>query len=174
MANRNRKPGAARRGPTVVVPFPVHQILDYLAGLYLLQVGSHLRGRAATVCYVAGAVILVAAVFSGRPLGGGPISRPLHRVVDVVIILGVAAAPFVFDLTGNASDVLRFEGVAVLLIVIVRFTNYVRPQPGATSRAVADTAVGTARLLKAKGPRAAGRMVGRRLAPKNRPPGDPS
>ena len=158
----------------MVVPFPAHQILDYLAGLYLIQVGSHLRGRAATVCYVAGAVMIVAAVFSGRPLGGGPISRPFHRLVDVAIIVGLAAAPFVFGLTGDVANVLRLEGVAVVLIVIVRFTKYVRPQPGATSRAVADTAVGTARLLKAKGPRAAGRMVGRRLAPKNRPPGDPT
>jgi hypothetical protein len=174
MANRNRKVRTGRDGPTVVVPFPVHQILDYLAGLYLLQVGSHLPGRAATVCYGAGAVVIVAAVFSGRPLGGGRLSRPAHRLVDVAILVGVAAAPFVFGLTGDVANVLRLEGVAVVLIVIVKYTNYVRPVPGATSRAVADTAVGTARLLKAKGPRAAGRMVGRRLAPKDRPPGDPS
>jgi hypothetical protein len=173
MANRNRKPRTSR-APSVVVPFPVHQILDYFAGLYLVQVGSHLRGRAATVCYVAGAVIIVAAAFSGRPLGGGRISRPAHRLIDVAIIVGLAAAPFVFHLTGEVANVLRLEGMAVVLIVIVKFTKYVRPQPGATSKAVADTAVGTARLLKAKGPRAAGRAVGRRLAPKSPPPDDPS
>ena len=60
----------------MVVPFLVHQVLDYLAGLYLLQAGSKLHGRAATVCYIAGAVVLLAATLSGRPLGGGPISAP--------------------------------------------------------------------------------------------------
>jgi hypothetical protein len=159
--NRNLVPGLERRG--VVVPFPIHQVLDYLAGLYLLQVGSHLRGRAATVCYALAAVIILAAVFSGRPLGGGPLSRPAHRLVDMALIAGVAAAPFVFDLAGNVSNVVRFEGLAVLLILIVKFTSYVRPERGATARA-----------LKEQGPRIAGQIVGRRLASKRPPPDGPA
>jgi hypothetical protein len=163
MPNRNRNlgPGLERRG--VVVPFPIHQVLDYLAGLYLVQVGSHLGGREATVCYVTGAVIILAAVFSGRPLGGGPLPRMAHRLVDMALIAGVAAAPFVFNLTSNTSNVVRFEGLAVVLSVIVKFTNYVRPQRGATARA-----------LKEQGPRIAGQIVGRRLSSKRPPPDGPA
>src|SRR5258707_10680136 len=133
MANRNRKPRTSR-APSVVVPFPVHQILDYFAGLYLVQVGSHLRGRAATVCYVAGAVIIVAAAFSGRPLGGGRISRPAHRLIDVAIIVGLAAAPFVFHLTGEVANALSVGGVAVRRVASGGVTKYGRPNPGATPK----------------------------------------
>lgn len=154
----NAEPLFERRG--VVVPYAVHQLLDYLAGLYLLQAGSHLRGRAATVSYVAGAVFLVAAMFSGRPLGGGRLSRSAHRFVDIALIAAVAVAPFVFGLSGTASNVVRFEGLAVLLILVMKFTNYVRPERGATVRA-----------LKEQGPRMAGQIVGRRLSGKRRPPG---
>src|SRR5439155_20919721 len=108
--------GMPRRGArSVVVPFIAHQLLDYLFGLYLIQAGAKTHGRAATVSYAAGAVILLAATLSGRPLGGGPISRPLHRVVDVACVAGLAAAPFVFGLTGDSTDVIRFEGPAILL-----------------------------------------------------------
>ena len=159
MPRRNRTPGPAFERRGVVIPFPIHQVIDYFAGLYLLQIGSKLRGRAAAVCYGAGAVILVAAVFSGRPLGGGRLSRPAHRLVDLAVIAGVAVAPFVFDLAGVVSNVVRFEGLAVLLILVVKFTTYVRPERGATTRA-----------LKEQGPRIAGQIVGRRLGSKRRPP----
>ncbi|MDQ1518105.1 MAG: hypothetical protein QOE80_3935 [Actinomycetota bacterium] len=158
MANRNR-PGPAFERRGVVVPFLVHQLLDYLAGLYLLQVGSHLRGRPATVSYGAGAVFLLAAMFSGKPLGGGRLSRRAHRLVDMALIAGVAAAPFVFGLAGTASNVVRFEGLAVLLILVVKYTSYVRVPPGTTTRA-----------LKEQGPRLAGQILGRRMS-KRRPPG---
>jgi hypothetical protein len=150
-----------RRG--VVVPFLVHQLLDYLAGLYLLQAGSRSHGRTAAVFYGMGAVLLVAAIFSGKPLGGGRLSRSAHRFVDAAMIALVAAAPFVFGLTDAKPTVVRFEGLAVLLILVVKYTNYVRPDRGATARA-----------LKEQGPRLAGQIVGRRLAPKRRPPAGPS
>src|SRR2546421_362285 len=136
MPNRNRNlgPGFERRG--VVVPFPIHQVLDYLAGLYLLQVGSHLRGRVATVCYGLGAVIILAAVFSGRPLGGGPLSRTAHRLVDIALIAGVAAAPFLFDLSGDVSNVVRFEGLAVVLFLLVAVAPLRRAVAFGTSRVI--------------------------------------
>ena len=149
-----------RRGQRIVVPFIAHQLLDYLFGLYLLQAGSKAHGRAATVSYAAGAVVLLAATLSGRPLGGGPISRPLHRVVDVACVAGLAAAPFVFGLTGDSTDVIRFEGPAILLAAVAWFTNYARPRPrGETTRAI-----------RQQGPRMAGQMLGRRMASKRRPP----
>jgi hypothetical protein len=146
----------------VAVPFLVHQVLDYLAGLYLLQAGSKLDGRAATVCYVAGAVVLLATTLSGRPLGGGPISRPLHRVVDVVIVAGLVAAPFVFGLTGEPGATVRLEGLAIALGALVWFTKYARPAPRNYRE--------TGRAIKEHGPRMAGQMIGRRMAGKRRPP----
>ena len=152
----------------MVVPFPVHQVLDYLGGLYLLDAGAHLSGRAATVCYAAGGVVLLAATLSGRPLGGGRLAWPGHRVVDIAIIAGLAAAPFVFGLTGEVPALIHLEGLAAAFVALVWFTNYARPRP----RGQGQTAQ-TARAIKEQGPRVAGLMIGRRLAAKRRPP-DPS
>jgi hypothetical protein len=152
-----------RRGRVaMVLPFLSHQVLEYLAGLYLLQVGAQVGGRAATACYVAGGLMLLAATFSGRPLGGGRLSRPAHRIIDIALIAGIAAAPFVLQFTGDTSAVVRMEGLAVAWIAVVRFTTY-HPRPG-TARAIVSG-------LKDNGPRLAGRAVGRRMAAKRRPPG---
>ena len=150
-----------RRGArSVVVPFIAHQLLDYLVGLYLIQAGAKTHGRAATVSYAAGAVVLLAATLSGRPLGGGPLSRPAHRVVDAVLVVGLVAAPFVFGLTDHAPDVIRFEAAAVALGAIVWFTNYARPRPRGER----------ARAIRQQGPRVAGQLRGRKMAAKRRPP----
>jgi hypothetical protein len=146
-----------RRG--VVVPFLLHQVFDYLAGLYLIQAGSKSHGTAAVLAYVLGAVVLVAAMLSGKPLGGGPISRKAHRFVDIGLVAVIAVSPFVFGLAGEAATVIRFLGLAVLLGAVIRYTTYVKPERGATVRA-----------LKEQGPRMAGHMLGRRMANKRRPP----
>ena len=152
-----------RRGRVaMVLPFLSHQVLEYLAGLYLLQVGAQVGGRAATACYVAGPSMLLAAALSGRPLGGGRLPRRAHRFVDIALIAAIAAAPFVLQFTSSTSAVVRMEGLAIAWIAVVRVTNY-HPQPGTTREIV--------RGLKDNGPRLAGRAVGRRLAAKRRPPG---
>ena len=144
-----------RRG--VVVPFLLHQVFDYLAGLYLIQAGSKAHGRAAVVAYGLGGIVLVAAMLSGKPLGGGRISRKAHRFVDIGLVVLIAAAPFVFGLGGQATTVVRFVGVAVLLGVVIKFTTYIKPERGATVRA-----------LKEQGPRMAGQMLGRRMSGKKK------
>jgi len=150
-----------RRGArSVIVPYIAHQLLDYLIGLYLIQAGAKTSGRATTVAYAAGGVVLLAATLSGRPLGGGPISRKMHRLVDLACVAGLAAAPFVFGLSGNTADVARFEGPAVALAAAVWYTNYAPRRPrGETTRAI-----------RQHGPRAAGQLLGRRMAGKRRPP----
>jgi hypothetical protein len=145
---------------SVVVPYIGHQLLDYLIGLYLIQAGAKTHGRAATVSYVAGGVVLLAATLSGRPLGGGPLSRRLHRFVDMALVAGLAAAPFVFGLTAHTADVVRFIGAAVALAAVVWYGNYNPPRPrGETTRAI-----------RQQGPRIAGQLLGRRMAAKRRPP----
>ena len=148
------------KGPSMVIPFLSHQVMDYLAALYVLQVGATVGGEADIPCYVLGGIMLVSATFSGKPLGGGRLSRPAHRFVDVAVILAVAAAPFVFGFSDQKSALVRLVGLAVLLALLVRYTNYARPQPGAARE--------IARGLKHNAPRLAGRFVARQVT-KRRP-----
>lgn len=153
-----------RRGPeAAILPFFSHQVIEYLASLYLLQVGAQTGGRAAAPCYVLGALMLAAATFSGKPLGGGRLPRPMHRFVDLILLVGVAAAPFLFKFSEDSAALVRVEGLAVALALLVWVTNYAPPQPGQFKQAARD--------LKGVAPRMAGRAVGRRRAAKRRPPG---
>jgi hypothetical protein len=154
-----------RRGPdATVLPFLSHQVIEYLASLYLLQVGYQAKdGPAAPVCYVLGAVTLAAAAFSGKPLGGGHrISRKMHRWIDLAIIVSVAAAPFVFDFADRRSTLIRLLGLAVALAALMRFTNYGPPMKG-MGRDIA-------RGLRTQATRKAGNYVGRRLGGGGRRP----
>jgi hypothetical protein len=152
---------ALRRGAdATVLPFLSHQVIEYLASIYLLQVGTKVDGRASTVCYVLGALVLAAAAFSGKPLGGGRISRRTHRLVDLVLIAAIAAAPFVFDFADQNSALIRLEILAIALAALMWFTNYNPPQPG-MGRDIA-------RGLRTQASRRAGQAVGRRLG--KRPP----
>ena len=156
---RNVVPGRGR--DSVVLPFLSHQLIEYLGALYLLQVGAKHGGRPAPVCYVLGALMLAAAAFSGKPLGGGRLPRPAHRLVDIALIVGVAAAPFVFGFSSDRSALFPLEGLAVALLLLMWFTNYAHPQPGAGKQLARD--------LKDQAPRLAGQYVGRRMA-RRRPP----
>jgi hypothetical protein len=152
-----------RRSPdAVVLPFFSHQVIEYLASLYLLQVGAQRGGRAAAPCYVLGALMLAAATFSGKPLGGGRLPRSLHRFVDLALIAGVGVAPFLFNFSEDSPTVARLAILAVALALLTWFTNYGPPQPGQVKEMARD--------LKEVAPRMAGRAVGRRRAAKRRPP----
>lgn len=144
------------------IAFFGHQAVEYLASLYVLQVGAQVGGDAAVSCYVIGALILVAAAFSGKPFGGGRMSRKAHRFVDIAIIITLAAAPFVFGFSDDGTAGTRLLLLAVALAVLCWFTSYARPQPG-VGRDIA-------RGLTQNATRSAGRALGRRLT-KRRPPG---
>lgn len=156
------KLGLRRAPDATVLPFLSHQVIEYIAGIYLLQVGAQAKGgRAATVCYVLGGLVLAAAAFSGKPLGGGRlISRAMHRFVDVALIIAVAAAPFVFDFADRASTMIRMELLAFALAALAWFTNYNPPQPG-MGRDIA-------RGLRDQASRRAGAYVGRRMSRRRR------
>jgi hypothetical protein len=148
----------------VVLPFLSHQVIEYLAALYLIQVGAKTGGRPAGPCYAIGALMLAAAAFSGKPLGGGRMTRPQHRFVDLVLIVAVAAAPFVFGFSDDNASLIRLEGLAVALAALMWFTSYARPQPGQVKE--------IAKGLKDQAPRMAGRYLGRRMS-QRRPPDGP-
>jgi hypothetical protein len=151
------------RGPdSVLLPFFSHQVIEYLASLYLLQVGASVGGKVAVPCYVLGASMLAAATFSGKPLGGGRLPRSVHRFIDLALIAGVAATPFLFGFSDDPKALVRVEGLAVALAVLAWVTNYNPPQPGQVKE--------IAREFKGMAPRMAGRAVGRR-ASRKRPQG---
>lgn len=155
--------GLRRGADATMLPFLSHQVIEYLASLYLLQVGTKVHGRASTVCYVLGGLMLAAAAFSGKPLGGGHrISRAKHRFVDLALIVAVAAAPFVFDFADQNSALIRLEGLAIALALLMWFTNYGPPQRGMGKD--------IARGLKTQATRRAGQYVGRRLGGRRPPP----
>jgi hypothetical protein len=87
----------------------------------------------------------------------------MHRLIDVALLLGVAAAPFLFGFNEDSSALVRMEGLAIALALLTWATNYAPPQPGQVKQAARD--------LKGVAPRMAGRAVGRRWAAKRRPPG---
>ena len=144
----------------VVLPYFAHQIIEYFAALYLLQVGVSLKGTASTVGYVAGGLMLLGTALSGKPLGGGRLSRRQHRVVDIALIAGIAVSPFVFGFSDDARAVVRLEAIVVALALLCKATLYGYMEVK-SSREIAQD-------LKDHGPRLAGRMVGRRVANKRR------
>lgn len=145
------------RGPdAVVLPFFSHQVIEYLASLYLMQVGVQMGGRATAPCVVLGALMLAAATFSGKPLGGGRLPRPMHRFIDLALLVGVVAAPFLFGFNDDPRVLVRMEGLAVALALLAWVTNYNPPQAGQVKEIARD--------LKGVAPRMAGRAVGRRAA----------
>ena len=146
--------GLQRSPEATVLPFFTHQILEYIAALYLFQVGAQIGGRVAVPSYVAGVATLVAATFSGKPLGGGRLPRPAHRLVDLVLIAFIAAAPFVFGFSENSAALVRLEALALALAGLTFFTNYGPPQ---------GVARDLARGLRQQAARGAGAYVGRRL-----------
>ena len=148
--------GRGRRRDSLEFPFLSHQIIEYIAALYLLQVGATVKGPASTVGYVAGVLMLLAATFSGRPLGGGRIPRSLHRWLDIALIAGIALSPFVFGFTDNKPALVRLEALAIAMALLVKATNYGYPEVS-SGRQIAQG-------LKQHGPRLAGRAVGRRVA----------
>ena len=139
-----------------MLPFFSHQVIEYLASLYLMQVGVQMGGKATVPCVMLGVLMLAAATFSGKPLGGGRLPRSMHRYIDLALLAGVAAAPFLFGFNENPRIIVRVEGLAVALALLMWVTNYNPPQPGQVKEIARD--------FKGVAPRMAGRAVGRRAA----------
>jgi hypothetical protein len=172
-------PSPGRNDFDARLPFGFHQAVEYLGGLFLASNAAHLGAHGAVVCFTAGMAMVLMAALSGRPLGAGPLPRPLHRFADLALVAALPAAPFALHFGHDLAGVIVVESLAVLMIVVVKHTNYdprrprarpVRPTPRATPRPIftEETLAATARSagimakkLKAHGPRAAGRMLGR-------------
>lgn len=140
-------------------PFWVHQGAEYLLGLVL--VGAGVQSPTPTFPVLAGGLIVVNAAVVTGPIGAFRLfSRPVHRVLDVVVvgfILAVAALPF---LDIDAASRLTMVVIAAVMGFLWLSTNFdTRVQAAARRGAAGRSAV--ARFDSEKIGRTAGRLVGK-------------
>lgn len=109
-------------------PFWIHQLAQYALGLVLISQGLQMRHPLALA--LAGVVVLVnAAVVRGPLAAFNALSRPTHRITDVVVILGLVllGAQPVWSLEVSTRVVLI--SVAVVMALLWRWTDYREPSP---------------------------------------------
>jgi hypothetical protein len=133
---RNGRPD---RGPRWhCLPFEVHRVAEYVAGLALVALPFSFSARMAPAG-LAGVVMVALAVTTRGRLGLLRWwSLGLHHVLDVAAVLLLAAMPLVPG-TGGWLLAVFLEPTAVVLALLTLRTNYRAPQvtapaPGAASR----------------------------------------
>lgn len=102
-------------------PFWLHQAAEYVVGVALISQG--LQAAEPWMPGVAGAVVLVNAAIAKGPLGAfALVGRRTHRVLDVVIIIGLALAA----VAPGVETAMRFVlgAFAVVLGFVARYTRY--------------------------------------------------
>jgi hypothetical protein len=178
-------PGAHDHDRAGRIPFWVHQLVELLLAVLLLVEGAR-TGEHTVVLVSLGAALLLLALCSDGALGAWPwIGRRLHRVLDLVAALVLAASPLVLGLDRVLAIVL-IELAALAMVWLALRTEW-RPKaertkatrtkatrPEATRTAAASPAipsvpappvarqVGTAvARVRDEGPRQLGRLVGR-------------
>jgi hypothetical protein len=152
--------------------------LEYLVGILLALTAIHLPTRDADAGLVLAVAVVALPLLSDGPLGGFRVlGRGLHRALDVLLIMVLAASPAVLG-WGDATTVVLAEVLAVIYAALVVRTSYTRRPsrrtgaPGAPvapaggpSPVVADAVRAAGRAVGKvghQGPRALGRAVGRR------------
>lgn len=112
-------------------PFWLHQAAEYVVGLALIAQG--LQAAEPWLPGMAGAVIVINAAIARGPLGAfAMVGRRLHRVFDVIIIVGLAGA----GLLPGVDVAMRFVliGFAVVLGFVARYTRYDHRAPRGRQR----------------------------------------
>ena len=101
----------------VLRPFWLHQAAEYLIGLILVAMG--LQSLEPTVPTIAGGVVLLNAALVDGPLGAFRLfSRRAHRVVDVIVIAGLAVVAVLPFLDLDATSRILLGGGAFVLAVV--------------------------------------------------------
>ena len=107
-------------------PFWMHQLVEYLLGIAL--VSQALRSSEPLVPAAAGALMALNAGIARGPLAALPkVSRPAHRILDLVVLAAVVTAA----LAGGerVGDTARWTmlGVAAVLAFMIWKTDYTTP-----------------------------------------------
>jgi hypothetical protein len=103
-------------------PFWLHQLVDYILGIVLMAQAT--EAPKPIVPLAVGLIVLINAACVDGPLAAFKgLSRPRHRIADVVLALGVLALGITgFGLKG--SNQTAFVGVALLWAVVILGTNF--------------------------------------------------
>jgi hypothetical protein len=135
------------------IPFSIHQLAEYALGLGLIAQAVQ-GGQAIAPVLLGAAILLSAAVTDGPVAGWKAVSRPVHRVVDIVL----AAVALLFSVLpwtdiDATSRVVLFVTAALLALLILR-SDYA-PKAVREPRSRGDVAEDLGR--------SAGRLVGRSM-----------
>jgi hypothetical protein len=140
---------AAARG----IPFSIHQIAEYAIGLGLIAQAA--QGGSAVLPVVVGAVIVLSAALADGPLAGWKVvSRPRHRVVDIVLALAALVLAVLPWTSTAVTSRIVLAVTAMLLGILLLRTSYA-PPVARPPRSRGDVAEELGR--------SAGRMVGKSL-----------
>ena len=136
-------PGAPRQ-PESKLAFWIHQAVEYLVGFLVLS--QALQAADPVVPVVAAGVVLALAATADGPLAAFRlVPRGLHRVLDVVAAVALAAVGIVFRDDLGGLGVVVLAGVGVVLAALVYRTDYRgRAQRAARPAATTPRRVGSA------------------------------
>lgn len=115
-----------------LLPWPVHEAFEYLAGIFLILAPFVLGFRdspAFPVAIAIGVVLLAMAVLSGGRLGVvAVLPSPFHAALDYVAGFGLILAPFVFSFSDVDAALYAslFAGLAHLVVSLL--TSYPRAE----------------------------------------------
>jgi hypothetical protein len=140
------------------LPFWIHQIVEY--GIGALVAYQAIHSPRPVVPLLAGlVVVLLAATADGPAACFHAVSRPLHRVLDIAVAVGLVVVAIVFgDDMGGAGQLLLVLGALALAGLTLR-SDY-RPKEARRPQAKEPAASVGSDRAEAIG-RGAGRLVGR-------------
>lgn len=107
------------------IPYFVHGIVDYLAGVLLIAapflLGFSGNGSATAVSIVLGVLVLGLAASTDGPTSlTNAVPIPVHIMLDLAVGVVLIASPFIFGFTndGTATPFFIIFGVLEILVVI--------------------------------------------------------
>jgi hypothetical protein len=116
------------------IPFFVHGIVDYLAGVLLVVapflLGFSGTGSATAVSVVLGVLVLALAASTDGPTSlTNAVPIPVHVMLDAAVGVLMIASPFIFGFTGNGTATpffIIFGVVEILVLIGTRFPREAR------------------------------------------------
>jgi hypothetical protein len=116
------------------IPFFVHGVLDYLAGVLLIVapflLGFSNTGSATAVSVVLGVLVLGLAASTDGPTSlTNAVPIPVHVMLDLAVGVLMIASPFIFGFTSNGTATpffIIFGVVEVLVVIGTRFPREAR------------------------------------------------
>jgi hypothetical protein len=109
---------AGDRAPKL--PFWIHQVVEY--GIGALVAYQAIHSPQPVVPLLAGVAVIVLAATADGPAACFPfVPRPVHRILDVVVLVGLLVVAFVFgDDMGGAGQILLVLGALSLGVLTLR------------------------------------------------------